>query len=205
VSVLDGGELGGDSAQAEIPPADLVLLCNGLSHCPLVLVGLHRESLAPGLQPRGNGNQQWREGLLLFQFLPQVGLQGSHLGLGSKIWTAQHMLVFLKDALAQRALTVLLPLFQLKHLDHSTESRCKLAKESNLALRKVGSSFLLAEPINVVDELGWNGVLLLPVFFELYPHYFIVEVLWVNFESFLPWKYTVKGSPPNLWFGTNTV
>ena len=32
VSVLDGGELGGDSAQAEIPPANLVLLCNGLPY-----------------------------------------------------------------------------------------------------------------------------------------------------------------------------
>ena len=185
VSVLDEGELGGDSAQAETPPANLVLLCNGFSHCSLVLVGLHRESLVPRLQPGGNGNRQWREGLLLFQLLSQVRLQGSHLGLESKIQTAHHMLVVLQDALAQRTLTVLLPLSQLEHIAHAAEARGELAKELSLAQRKVGSSFLLAGPINVVNELGWDGVLLLPVFFELCPHYFIVEVLWVKLGQLL--------------------
>ena len=114
----------------------------------------------PCLQPGGDGNQQWRKGFCLFQLLLQVRLQGSHLGLGSKIRTAENVLVVLQDALTQRALTVLLPLSQLEHLAHSAKAYGKLAKESSLALRQVGSSFLLACPINAVDELGCDGVLL---------------------------------------------
>jgi hypothetical protein len=147
-------ELGGDSTQAEIPPANLILLCNGLPHCSLVLVGLHQESLVPRLQPGGDGNQQWRKGFFL---LPA----------------------------SFAALTMLLPLSQLEHLAHSAEASGELAKESLLALRKVCLGFLLAFPINAINELGWDGVLLLSIFFELCSHYFIVEVLWVKLRKLL--------------------
>ena len=123
--------------------------------------------------------------MFLFQLLSQIRLQSAHLCLGSKVWTAKHVLVVLQGALAQRALTVVLPLSQLEHLSHSAEACCKLAKEAPFALREVGLGFLLTCPVDAVDELGWNGVLLLPVFFELCPHYFVVEVLWVELGQLL--------------------
>ena len=123
----------------------------------------------PRLKPGGNGHHQRGLGVLLLQFLAKIRLQSSHLDLGSKVWTAQDMLVVLQDALAQGTLAVVLPFSHLEHLSHSTEPCGELPKESPLALWQIGSGFLLAHPVNAVNELCWDGMLLLPVLFQLHP------------------------------------
>ena len=108
------------------------------------------------------------------------------------------MLVVLQDALAQGTLAVVLPFSHLEHLSHSTEPCGELPKESPLALWQIGSGFLLAHPINAVNELCWDGMLLLPVLFQLCPHNLVVKFFWVIFWKLLALEVHCERFPPEF-------